>query len=226
MCYFDKTGTLTSDRLNLMGVVTCDGREEHTSKGSASNGTQEVTSRTDPNAEDTFHPPEVIPAEASAVMAVCHELVWVNGKVGAGRGSDAQLVGNQMELIALQKSRWNFTATGVTTPPRWLRNGVGSLKTVYCFPFESANRRMTVVCKNEGSRQLRWARRGCMSCSVFMKGAPEMVEQFLARVPPNYTSTFKKYTLEGKRVISLAWKDLPESVAEKDVGVPCAVKGS
>ena len=65
-----------------------------------------------------------------------------------------------MELIALQKSGWNFSATGVVTPPRWLRNEVRSLKPVHCFPFESANRRMTVVCKNEGSRQLRWARRG------------------------------------------------------------------
>ena len=215
MCYFDKTGTLTSDRLNLLGVATCNRRQQQPAEDA-------------PNAsdEDDFLPPNAIPADAGAVMATCHELVWVNGKVGTGNSSDAQLVGNQMELIALQKSGWNFSATGVVTPPRWLRNEVRSLKPVHCFPFESANRRMTVVCKNEGSRQLRWARRGGVRRSVFMKGAPEMVAQFLATVPPNYAAVFKKYTLEGDRVISLAWKDLPESVTEKDVRACEAVKCS
>ena len=191
MCYFDKTGTLTSDRLNLLGVATC-GRQQQQPAEDAPNASD----------EDDFLPPNAIPADAGAVMATCHELVWVNGKVGAGNSSDAQLVGNQMELIALQKSGWNFSATGVVTPPRWLRNEVRSLKPVHCFPFESANRRMTVVCKNEGSRQLRWARRGGVRRRVFMKGAPEMVAQFLA------------------------WKDLPESVTEKDVRACEAVKCS
>ena len=215
MCYFDKTGTLTSDRLNLLGVATCGCRQQQPAEDA-------------PNAsdEDDFLPPNAIPAGAGAVMATCHELVWVNGKVGTGNSSDAQLVDNQMELIALQKSGWNFSATGVVTPPRWLRNEVRSLKPVHCFPFESANRRMTVVCKNEGSRQLRWARRGGVRRRVFMKGAPEMVAQFLATVPPNYAAVFKKYTLEGDRVISLAWKDLPESVTEKDVRACEAVKCS
>ena len=52
-----------------------------------------------------------------------------------------------------------------------------------------------------------------------MKGAPEMVEQFLSSVPSNYDSIYMEYTLQGKRVISLAWKDLPESVKINDVRV-------
>lgn len=52
-----------------------------------------------------------------------------------------------------------------------------------------------------------------------MKGAPEMVEQFLSSVPSNYDAIYKEYTLQGKRVISLAWKDLPESVKINDVRV-------
>ena len=53
--------------------------------------------------------------------------------------------------------------------------------------------------------------------SVFMKGAPEMVEKYLSTIPSCYKSLYKQYTLQGKRVISLAWKDLPESVRASDV---------
>ena len=61
-----------------------------------------------------------------------------------------------MELTALSHSGWDYSATGTLTPPKWLRNkGVKSLTPVFRFNFESANRRMTVVCKVENSRGLR-----------------------------------------------------------------------
>lgn len=50
-----------------------------------------------------------------------------------------------------------------------------------------------------------------------MKGAPEMVEKYLSTIPSCYESLYKQYTLQGKRVISLAWKDLPESIRSSDV---------
>ena len=50
-----------------------------------------------------------------------------------------------------------------------------------------------------------------------MKGAPEMIETFLSSVPAGYESLYKEFTVQGKRVISLAWKDLPESIREQDV---------
>ena len=58
-----------------------------------------------------------------------------------------------MEIVALEKSGWNYSVTNIATPPKWFRNTgrVRSLTPV----FESANRRMTVVCKNEGSNSLR-----------------------------------------------------------------------
>lgn len=126
-----------------------------------------------------------------------------------------------MEIVALEKSGWNYSVTNIATPPKWFRNTgrVRSLTPVFRFGFESANRRMTVVCKNEGSNSLRWVRAACVTRSVFMKGAPEMVEQFLSSVPSNYDAIYKEYTLQGKRVISLAWKDLPESVKINDVRV-------
>lgn len=52
-----------------------------------------------------------------------------------------------------------------------------------------------------------------------MKGAPEMVVKYLNSVPSSYENIYKEYTLQGKRVISLAWKDLPESIRPGDVCV-------
>ena len=124
-----------------------------------------------------------------------------------------------MEIVALEKSGWNYSVTNIATPPKWFRSAgrVRSLTPVFRFGFESANRRMTVVCKNEGSNSLRWGCMVPMTNSVFMKGAPEMVEPFLSSVPTNYDSIYREYTLQGKRVISLAWKDLPASVKINDV---------
>ena len=44
-----------------------------------------------------------------------------------------------------------------------------------------------------------------------------MIETFLSSVPAGYESLYKEFTVQGKRVISLAWKDLPESIREQDV---------
>lgn len=66
-----------------------------------------------------------------------------------------------MEVISLEKSGWNFAQSGLLTPPKWFRTGntgnrSKSLNPIFHYGFESANRRMTVVCVNEGSRSLRY----------------------------------------------------------------------
>ena len=50
-----------------------------------------------------------------------------------------------------------------------------------------------------------------------MKGAPEVVEEWLAETPANYTSVYKHHMLQGKRVLAMAWKNLPESFSIGDV---------
>lgn len=67
-----------------------------------------------------------------------------------------QLAGSQMELVALRASGWSLSPLGVASPPRALRAaGERTLTPVFHYPFESANRRMTVVCQVEGSRAMR-----------------------------------------------------------------------
>ena len=62
--------------------------------------------------------------------------------------------------------------------------------------------------------------------SVFVKGAPEMLRGMLREVPANYESVYKHHTLQGKRVLAMAWKDLPESVSPHDVETGKLVKDS
>lgn len=61
-----------------------------------------------------------------------------------------------MELTALERSGWEFAPSGTLAPPKWLRSrGARSLTPVFRFGFESAKRRMAVVCRAEGARGLR-----------------------------------------------------------------------
>lgn len=56
-----------------------------------------------------------------------------------------------------------------------------------------------------------------MKGSVFVKGAPEMLRSMLRSVPAHYDSVYTHHTLQGKRVLAMAWKELPESVAPQNV---------
>lgn len=44
-----------------------------------------------------------------------------------------------------------------------------------------------------------------------------MLRGLLREVPAHYESVYKHHTLQGKRVLAMAWKDLPESVSPHDV---------
>ena len=46
-----------------------------------------------------------------------------------------------------------------------------------------------------------------------MKGAPEKLREMLRVVPEHY-ELYQRFTLQGKRVIALAMRDLPDSITE------------
>ncbi|KAG8581500.1 hypothetical protein GDO81_007691, partial [Engystomops pustulosus] len=77
---------------------------------------------------------------------------------------------------------------------------VEGLAILHQFPFSSSLQRMSVIVEVLGSDEF----------LVFMKGAPEMVEKFCNQetVPLNFTKELEHYTLQGFRVISLAYKKL------------------
>lgn len=49
---------------------------------------------------------------------------------------------------------------------------------------------------------------------VLVKGAPEKLREMLRVVPEHYDELYQRFTLQGKRVIALAMRDLPDSITE------------
>lgn len=68
------------------------------------------------------------------------------------------------------------------------------------FPFSSGLQRMSVICRTLGAKQM----------DLYCKGAPEKISSLCLpnTVPGTFPELLKDYTLQGFRVIALAWKKL------------------
>lgn len=73
------------------------------------------------------------------------------------------------------------------------------------FPFSSLLKRMSTVVHIKGEFGEKFM--------ATVKGAPEVIEQYLAVVPESYARTHKSYSRRGLRVIALAYKPLPDVTA-------------
>ena len=58
-----------------------------------------------------------------------------------------------------------------------------------------------------------------VTASVFVKGAPEVLQTRLATVPPHYASIAQFFMRRGRRGLALAWKDLPATISPAMVGM-------
>ena len=67
---------------------------------------------------------------------------------------------------------------------------------------------MSVVCRLSGASEFR----------VFVKGAPERITDLCLdeSLPPNYEKVLASYTIEGYRVIALAYKDVDSDCMVRD----------
>jgi cation-transporting ATPase 13A1 len=52
---------------------------------------------------------------------------------------------------------------------------------------------------------------------VLSKGAPEVVQGMLAKVPPHYQQCYKRYASEGARVLAMAYKQLPSEMTPSEL---------
>ncbi|KAM0672222.1 hypothetical protein OCOL_000879 [Ordospora colligata] len=71
---------------------------------------------------------------------------------------------------------------------------------VKSYEFDSVIRRMSVVVEYTNKK------------SIFSKGSPESIRSVLKSVPNGYEEKVREYSLGGYRVISLAYKDVSESI--------------
>ncbi|XP_073434755.1 probable cation-transporting ATPase 13A4 [Dendrobates tinctorius] len=187
---FDKTGTLTEDGMELWGIVPSDNRSF-----------QEVY---------LFTPERSLPWSPVLVgMVSCHSLIFLDGKIQ----------GDPLDLKMFEGTGWVLQDTDIKTKDedsqsyKIVKPGLDSeevpaegIAILHQFPFSSSLQRMSVIVEIMGEDEF----------LVFMKGAPEMVQQFCTpdTVPLNYRRELEHYTLQGFRVIALAYKKLAANNAQ------------
>lgn len=103
-----------------------------------------------------------------------------------------------MEIVVLNEIRYNFTTNNVAIPAK-VTPGHVPMKVAFKFPFESVNKRMTVLCTTDPSKN---------EYQVFTKGAPEVLRSLLATVPRDYDEMYKRHMIAGERILALATKTM------------------
>ncbi|KAF8062935.1 PDR2 [Scenedesmus sp. PABB004] len=140
--------------------------------------------------------PAALPAAACHVLAACQSLVQVEG----------ELIGDPLEKAALQACRWTYGGDVAISPDKRVRAAV-----VQRYHFSSALRRMGAVILVDAGEPT-----GPAPVAV-LKGAPEVVRQHLATVPPHYDATYKHFAAQGARVIALASRRLSRELSGPDL---------
>ncbi|XP_075197641.1 putative cation-transporting ATPase 13A5, partial [Anomaloglossus baeobatrachus] len=190
---FDKTGTLTEDVLDLYGVLPCE-----------KSCFQDMTFFTSSN--NLYWCPIL------QAMTSCHSLITLDGK----------LLGDPLDLKMFDGTGWELedydvkirendpcnSCTMVKPGPKAAKAPVEGILILHQFPFSSTLQRMSVIAQIIGESNM----------TLFMKGAPEKVVCFCKpeTVPDNFSQRLDYYTVQGFRVIGLAYRtlqkeDLPKS---------------
>nr|XP_033814173.1 probable cation-transporting ATPase 13A4 isoform X2 [Geotrypetes seraphini] len=183
---FDKTGTLTEDGLDLWGVIPSEG-DSFLKVHKFSSG-------------------NTLPwGPLLGAMASCHSLIILDGKVQ----------GDPLDLKMFEATNWEIDVSGGLTTnqeevsegsliikpgPKTSKVPIEGISILHQFPFSSSVQRMSVIVELTGEAKV----------VAFMKGAPEKVVSFCKTdtVPNNFAKELEHYTLQGFRVIALAFKNL------------------
>ncbi|XP_069068854.1 probable cation-transporting ATPase 13A4 isoform X1 [Pleurodeles waltl] len=182
---FDKTGTLTEEGLDLWGLIPSRGQSFQT--------------------VHRFGHSDALPwSPLLAALASCHSLIFLDGKLQGDPLDLKMFEGTNwtIENCSTDKDKGDLSSEVVIKPgPRAIKVPVEGVVVMHQFPFSSSLQRMSVITRVIGSNEF----------MGFMKGAPEMVTRFCRpqTVPSNFSSELERYTLQGFRVIGLAYKPLP-----------------
>ncbi|KAK3867069.1 hypothetical protein Pcinc_027432 [Petrolisthes cinctipes] len=191
---FDKTGTLTEDGLDMKGVVGVEVEETN----------HRLVDMSDPATLPHDH--------LLYSMATCHAITIINN----------EQVGDPLDLKMFESTGWTLDEPGLddtkkydmmmpsvvrpsapdvvksnenveTEPPLEL----GILRQ---FPFSSRLQRMSVITR----------RLGATNFELYCKGSPEMIKSLSLpeTVPDDFKERLLQYTVQGYRVLALAWRPL------------------
>eukprot|EP01112_Ceratiomyxa_fruticulosa_P014550 TRINITY_DN4179_c0_g1_i1.p1 TRINITY_DN4179_c0_g1~~TRINITY_DN4179_c0_g1_i1.p1 ORF type:complete len:1212 (-),score=248.16 TRINITY_DN4179_c0_g1_i1:31-3666(-) len=176
LCCFDKTGTLTTDDLVMIGVAGLD-----PAKGESSENDISIPPL-------VFSPVE-LPDQVQVTLAGCQSLVFLDGK----------LVGDPMEIAALNSMEWSFAKNDYASSKR----GKGGVKILHRFHFSSSLQRMSTIVTIDGVQIEKSSH-----TFVTAKGSPEIMKNLFAKIPDNYDNTYKYFSRRGQRVLALGYKPL------------------
>jgi magnesium-transporting ATPase (P-type) len=99
-------------------------------------------------------------------------------------------------LLFFESSHWEYSSSNKEATRK--RGGLERVEIKHVYPFRSDLKRMStkaVHIDEKGRKKV-----------VLTKGAPEIIEKLLAKVPDNYTKAYNYYTSKGYRVLALASK--------------------
>jgi len=187
---FDKTGTLTEDGLDLKGVLPA------------------TSASFDPPVQDFKELDEMSPLLWG--LASCHSLTTINGSL-TGDPLDAKMfegTGWDLEEQGEDEQKFDKMMPTVVKPRRSSAFSMHPLPLelgiIRQFTFSSTLARMSVITRELGSSNF----------TVFTKGAPEKLEDICdpRTIPHDFHDRLKHLTLQGYRVIALAYKPLEETV--------------
>ncbi|KAL0210547.1 hypothetical protein RCL1_004983 [Eukaryota sp. TZLM3-RCL] len=146
---------------------------------------------------------DLVPAESSEfwsrlVMSTAHSLTFSNQ-------SASSLIGDALEKSALKASGFSLSHTNdISTSIHSLQ-----LKILKRFPFNSALKRMSVVC-----RQFHPGKDANAKLLFVAKGAPDMMKSKFYKIPDNYDRCSQHFELSGGRVLALGYKETELRVEE------------
>ena len=221
---FDKTGTLTEDGLDMWGVVPT--TLAYQTPKRQFEGAEELPHATDIDSNDfrfSERCVESLPTRSPIMtcLASCHSLTLI----------DEGLIGDPLDVKMFESTGWELEEAGKTDTSKFdmLMPSVvrprsdadkgdffdPSAKTsnveypyevgiIRQFTFSSAAARMSVITRALGDNQFR----------VFTKGAPEKMEELCVpeSLPKDFHHLLKKFTVQGFRVIALAYRTLPSDM--------------
>lgn len=208
---FDKTGTLTRDEMIFCGIVgaqyaprvfsTNDNNSTVSMKATEALSEEVAQVCMDVVKSCDIDRPQSCPDIILCIMASCNAL---------HENQTREIVGDPLEIATFNASGFRVISPsleheeiGFRILEHSTRDIILDIKRRYLF--SSALKRMSVVvnvqsksCNSENASGM-W---------VFTKGAPEVIEDLLLRVPVFYGQTFRHHMNSGKRVLVLAGKRL------------------